>query len=105
MELVRYRSSSGVPSAFAESASLLSPRGAPARGSTVFSSCVPPACPALSSASGASAPAQSADIDENPRAKQGDHLTKPSVRHERQRESGGRDQTERHGHVHECRKA
>ena len=67
----------------------------------MFSCAVVPPSPALSSTGRASASSQPSDVDEDPGPKQRDHLAGASVRHERQRESGSRDQTERHSHVHE----
>src|SRR5215208_6578816 len=53
------------------------------------------------SCSGASS--QPADIDQNAGSQQRDDLAGSTVRHERQREAGRRDQAQGNGHVHERR--
>src|SRR4051812_12213630 len=53
----------------------------------------------------ARASSKSADVDENAGRQQRDHLAGTAIGHERQGQPGSRDQTERHGHVHERRES
>src|SRR6185503_16473797 len=103
MRPVRYRSSTGLPSTFGRSTSGSFATSAPGRSSTRFFRFLVSTSSALSSTRRASTYSQPPNVDEDPGAKQGDHLAGASIRHEGQRESGGRNQTERHGHMHERR--
>src|SRR5918994_4766955 len=65
----------------------------------------PPACsPAsllLSRAGSPWASSQAADIDQDSGTEQRDPLAQPAIGHERQRQTRGRNKSQRHSHVHE----